>query len=334
MERGQPKDPLKITDELTLPRTFPLALVVKARPFDQKKGGAKKLRALHELEIFLAGNAFNHGTYFGEFELEDEDDFEFKTAVGVLGYHPHPLLNIVGGKGSVFHADPYDSLADMRRLTRNSRQALTQGFSTKVPLADEHQMVSLYGRETAWNKLFYSLTYSADVDDNEGGGPKDVSARLALDIFPDLTIGGFLYTGRQNQTSGGVTKKLNFSRAGIDAQVQLLGDLNLLGAYLRGKDDIFAGGDERNNAWYVETFYTIKKDTLHDLGIPLFMVVPLVRLDSYEKNGRDKFNDLTLNLGFYPWQNVKLFVEYFTSLERPAGVATDWRWTVQLAVGF
>ena len=334
MERGQPKEQLTISDELTLPRTLPLALVAKFRPYDKRKGGEEKLRALHELEIFFAGNAFRYGSFFGELELEDENDFEVETAVGVVGFHPHPLLNLVLGKGSVFHADPYDSLSNARRLTRSSRAPMAQGFSTKVTLEDEHQMVGLYGRETAWKKLFYSLTYSADVGDPEGEGPKDFSGRLAFDILSDLTIGGFFSTGSQDTTSGGVTRELDFQRVGVDAQARF-GGLNLLGAYLRGKDDLFKGGDESNNAWYAEAFYTIGKDSLGPLGLPLVMVVPVVRVDRFEKNdGKDTFTDLTLNLGLYPWQNVKLFVEYFTSLDRPSGVKSDWRWTVQAAVAF
>lgn len=334
MKRGEPKDQLKITDELTLPKTIPLAIAVQSRPFDQKKGGDEKLRALHELEIFIAGNAFQYGSYFAELELEDENDFEVELGHAVAGFHPHQLFNLVVGKGSVFGTDPYDSLSNMRRLTRNRRAPMNQGYSTGVALGNEVQMVSLYGRETAWNRLFYTLTYSADVADNEGEGPKDFSGRLAFDILPDLTIGGFFSKGSQDKASGGVTKELDFSRVGIDAQARF-GGLNLLGAYLRGKDDIFNGGDESNNAWYAEAFYTIGKDDLRAIGIPLFMVVPILRVDRYEKNdGKDTYADLTANLSCYPWQNVKLGVEYFTSLDRPSGVKSDWRWTVLLTLAF
>jgi hypothetical protein len=333
-ERGKPEEQVKINDWLTLPKIFPLALLVKARPFDQRKGGEVKLRALHELEIFFAGNVFKYGSFFGELELEDENDFEVDLAVGVAGFHPHQLFNIALGKGNVFHVDPYDTLTNMRRLTRSSRQPFAQGFPAGVPLQDEHQMLSLYGRETVWNKLFYSLTYSADVADKEGEGPKDFSGRLAFDILPNLMIGGFISTGAQNTTSGGVKKELDFRRVGIDLQARF-GGLSLLGASLWAKDDKFTGGDESNNAWYVEAFHTIGADSLRAIGIPLHMVVPIVRVDRYEKkDGKDKFTDLTLNLSFYPWQNVKLYAEYFASLERPSGVASDWRWTVQAELAF
>lgn len=333
-DRGQPEEQVKMNDWLTLPKVFPLALVLKSRPFDQKKGGPEKLRALHELEIFFAGNAFKYGSFFVELELEDENNFEVETAVGVAGFHPHQLFNIVLGKGNVFHADPYDSLSNMRRLTRSRREPMNQGFSTGVTLQEELQMVSLYGRETVLNKLFYSLTASADVADNEGAGPKDFSGRLAFDILPNLMIGGFISTGSQNITSGGVKKELDFRRVGIDLQARF-GKLSLLGAALWAEDSIFTGGDESKNAWYAEAFYTIGEGDLRAIGIPLSMVVPIVRVDQYEKKGvKDNFTDLTLNLSFYPWENVKFFVEYFTSVERPSGVASDWRWTVQAELAF
>lgn len=333
-DRGKPEEQVKINDWLTLPKIFPLALVVKSRPFDQKKGGKVQLRALHELEIFFAGNAFQYGSFFGELELEDETDFEVETAVGVVGFHPHQLFNIVVGKGSVFHTDPYNSLSNARRLTRSRREPLNQGFSTGVTLQDEHQMVGLYGRETILNKLFYSFTYSADVADKLGEGPKDYSGRLAFDILPNLMIGGFGSGGSQNTTSGGVTKELDFRRVGIDLQARF-GGLNLLGAALWAEDNIFKGGDESKNAWYAEAFYTIGEKELRAIGIPLSMVVPIIRVDQYEKKGvKDGFTDLTLNLSFYPWENVKFFVEYFTSVDRPSGVPDDWRWTVEAAVGF
>jgi len=94
-DRGQPEEQVKMNDWLTLPKVFPLALVLKSRPFDQKKGGKVQLRALHELEIFFAGNAFKYGSFFVELELEDENNFEVETAVGVAGFHPHQLHRFV-----------------------------------------------------------------------------------------------------------------------------------------------------------------------------------------------------------------------------------------------
>lgn len=335
LERGSPKGIQKITEALHLPVAFPFAMVVKSRPFDQKRADeSSMLRALHELELFVAGSVFNQGSFFAEFEMEDEENFEFEMGHAVGGYHPHPLLNLVVGKSHVFHVDPHDTLTNARRLTRSSRQAWNQGFSTGVKLQEEVQMVSLYGRETLADKLFYSVTYSADVDDNEGQGPKDWTGRLVLDILPDLSLGAFLSGGEQRKTSGGVTEDLEFTRWGFDLQTRFQ-DINLLVAWMGADDDIFAGGSEQNNAWYLEAFYTVRQKALKSIGLPGFMLVPIARFDQYEKtDGKDDFRDLTLNLSWYPLENLRIYTEYFTSVDRPPDKDREWRWTVQVEFGF
>ncbi|MFQ5829587.1 MAG: hypothetical protein ACE5JD_10605 [Candidatus Methylomirabilia bacterium] len=331
--RGAPKEMKKISG-LSIPVTYPLATVVKLRPYDKKREGDTKLRALHEVEVFFAGNAWDLGSFFTELELEDETGFEVELGHAVAGFHPHPLVNLVMGKGTVFHADAHDTLTNDRKLTRSSRQPLNQGASTGVKLKNAIQMVSLYGRETLANKLFYSVTYSADASDNEGAGPKDWTGRLVLDILPDLSLGGFITDGEQGMTSGGVTRDLDFTRYGFDLQARFQ-DLSFLGAWVRAEDDIFAGRDEENNFSYLEAFYTVPEKVLKSMGVPGVRVVPLTRLDLYEKSdGRDDFADLTFNLGYYPWDNVRLYTEYFTSVDRPAGKDKEWRWTVQVEFGF
>ena len=339
--RGEPKAMKNVGKLADLPVTFPLALVTKFRPYDKKRDGDTKLRALHEVELFVAGNAWNYGSFFTEFEMEDEDDFEFKLAHAVGGVHPHPLVNLVLGKTQVFHVDPHDTLTNARKLTRSSRQALTQGGSAGVKLSDDVQMVSLYGRETLVNKLFYSVTYSADTGDNEGAGPKDWTGRLVLDILPldalpdvNLSVGGFITTGQQEITVGGVKTDLDFTRYGFDLQAQYEG-LNLLGAYVKADDDILAGGDEQNNLWYLEAYYVVDDKVLDGIGIPGVSIVPTVRVDRYEKtDGHDDFTDLTVNLSYYPWDNVRVYTEYFNPLDAPTGTAKEWRWTVQVEIGF
>ncbi len=340
-ERGKPKEMKNIGTLGDIPITFPWAMVVKGRPYDKKENGPTQLRALHELEFFIAGNAWNYGSFFAEIESEDEENFEVELSHAVGGIHPHPLLNLVLGKAPVFHVDPHDTLSNGRRLTRSSRQALVQGESTGVALDTAVQMVSLYGRETLFNKVFYSVTYSADRNDNEGEGPKDWTGRVVADILPldavpnvNLSVGGFITSGAQDVTSAGVTKSLDFKRYGFDLQAQVKG-LNLLGAFVRAQDDIFAGGDEHNNLWYIEGFYTINREILDNIGIPGVRIVPIVRVDRYEKtDGTKDFTDLTLNLSYYPWENVRLYTEYFDNLDAPPGTNKQWRWTVQVEIGF
>ncbi len=89
-----------------------------------------------------------------------------------------------------------------------------------------------------------------------------------------------------------------------------------------------ATGDEQNDAWYTQVLYVFEKNAR-----PL--VVPLVRYDGFEKNdGRDQFNELTLNVTYYFTQNIKGFVEYWDQLDVPDGVTQDRRSTVQIAAAF
>lgn len=333
--RGEPKAMKNLGKLTDLPITFPAAALIKLRPYDKKKDGETKLRALHEVELFFAGNAWKYGSFFAELELEDETDFTVELPHAVAGVHPHPLANLVLGKGTVFFADPHDTLNNARKLTRSSRQALVQGESTGVSLADNVQMVSFYGRETLFNKGFYSATYSADTGDSEGEGPKDWSGRLVFDVLnPHLSVGGFITGGQQATTVGAITRKLDYSRYGFDLQGQYEG-LNVLGVYERAKDDIFTGGDEKNNLWYVEAFYAVDETVLESIGIPGALVVPTIRFDGYQKSdGVDDFLDFTFNLSYYPWENVRVYTEYFTPLDVPTGTAKEWRWTVQVEIGF
>lgn len=65
------------------------------------------------------------------------------------------------------------------------------------------------------------------------------------------------------------------------------------------------------------------------------MLVPSVRFDHFEKNdGRDGFDEITLNLTYYLHENVKIFLEYFNQLDIPSGQETDSRVMLQVEAGF
>ena len=61
---------------LIMEQVFPWGALTKLRPYDQKQGSGAKLRAFHELELFIAGNITENFSYFTEVESEDETDFE------------------------------------------------------------------------------------------------------------------------------------------------------------------------------------------------------------------------------------------------------------------
>lgn len=328
MTRGEPEGREEI-ERLVLPSTFPLAAVIKSRPYDKSRGRDTRLRAIQELEVFFAGNFARYGSVFAELEMEDEADYAPELA-GTFGLHPHQLFNVIAGKATTLAADPYDTLSNMRRTTRNRRLALNQAGSAGVRIDDDVPMIAIYGRDTAVNRVFWSAAYSADVGDPEGEGPKDFTGRLVVDVSNNLSVGGFVMAGAQERTIEAVTRDLDYTRYGIDAQATYA-DLTVLAVFVRARDDVFHGGRENNNAWYTEFFYTIGLD---GVDLPGVMLVPIVRLDSYERADGTNFSDLTLNLSYLPWENTKAFVEFTRAVDRPTQGPKDWRVIGQFVLAF
>ena len=336
--RGEPEK-FETIGDLNIPVTFPWAILTKFRPYDHQEGGPTKIRSLHEIELFIAGNAWDYGSYFAELELEDETGFEVELAHGVGGFHPFQWGNLLLAYSPVFHCDPYNTLNNGRKLTRSSRQALVNGESSGVAIDSTSQNVEVCGRDPWINKVFYEAAYSADVDgDFEGEGPKDVSGRLMVDILPldavpdvDLSVGGFVINGHQNLGAG---MQPHFTRYGVDLQAAYKG-ANLLFAYVRAEDDRPGTWLATNNLWYVEGFYAFDRDNLKSIGLPGAMIAPIFRVDRYEENdGTEDFTDLTLNLSYYPWDNVRLYTEYANTVSAPSSDDEKWRVTVQVEVAF
>lgn len=70
-------------------------MVVKARPFDKKgNGGEAKLRAIHEVEIMVAGTAWRDVSVFFELEGEDEENFEVSVTTAAVTWTPFPGFNL------------------------------------------------------------------------------------------------------------------------------------------------------------------------------------------------------------------------------------------------
>lgn len=319
--RGQPQGQTELNDYLSLPTVPPVAVVLNSRPYDRQKDRDAKLQALHEFEVMVAGNFSKFGSFFSELEMEDANGFDPELAAGWAGLHLHQMLNVVGGAGPAFTADPYNTLRDSLRLTRGRPSIFEKGTAAGAPrLRDNEQFVSAYGRDPIINKIFYLFSYAADRDDPEGEGAQDLLGRLAIDLLPELTIGGFAITGRQSISGG--EEDQDFQRWGVDGNLELAG-LTLRSAWLRAEDDGATGlpgmTSQENDVFYGEVFYTLRGDLLANLPVPLFQVVPLLRIDSYEKNdGDNDETDLTANLGVYVTENFRANFEYFTSLDHPA----------------
>jgi hypothetical protein len=313
-----------ISDFLYWDKYFPASAVLVARPYDKRDSGDEKLRALHEVELMFAGVIYNDVSGFLEIEAEDETDFDPTVEIAAVSYHANKALNVQFAWSPVTFFDPYDTWSHIRRLTRGSYATIDQAFGgadANGRLRFSRQNAALYGRPL--DALFYSVGISGVAEDSEGNNPKNLMGRLAFDAMKSATLGLFLLDGEDEATNRA------FSRSGVDFQADLLDNrLRVMGAYLKAKDDRATTGEDKNDAWYAQAFYTFK-----DKEKPTW--VPLVRLDSYERaNGNDKYDELTLNLGYYFTQNVKGYVEYWKQLDVPAGRVEDNRWTVQLYVAF
>jgi len=117
--------------------------------------------------------------------------------------------------------------------------------------------------------------------------------------------------------------EVDFTRVGVDLQVEIGDSFNLLAAYLASKDDLPGNLEEKNNSFYGEMFWVFYNTKLNS---PAF--VPLVRIENYERsNGDISFTDISLNLSYYVTQNVRLSVEYWSNLSTPDGVDNNNRIT-------
>lgn len=334
-----------ISDFLHLDKYFPVSAIMKARPYDKKNSGDKRIRALHEVEIFVGGVLYKNISGFFEMEAEDEDlnarGFELGIPHAVITYNHSKALNVSASWASLMVNDPYDTYTG-HKLTRSSYSVTSQAFGgadAGGKIGSERQMLSVHGRP--FDSLFYTFGISGVADDPEGENPRTVLARLAWDITPNAMVGLLAIKG---ECEGRPDKAAvpdesfkedspclvdrDFSRYGIDAQVDI-GDFRVQGAYIRAKDDNSDATDTlKNDAWYVQARYTMRNN-----GRPTF--VPLIRFDNYEKSdGRDKYKEVTLNLGYYFTQNVRGFIEFWDRYDTPSGVAGDDRLTLQIDAAF
>lgn len=332
LDRDEEPDEV-LSDFLEWDKSFPIGAHIKARPYDKQDSGDEKLRAIHEVEVLVAGVLYKNVSGHFEVEAEDEDDFEPSIAGASIGYHHSKAINLQFIWGPLHGWDPYDTYG-VRSLTRGDPAVVDQpygGADNNEGLSTRRQMVALYGRPS--ERLFYSLGRSGVAGDAEGVNPNNIHGRLAFEFRPDIMVGLFGVEGKWEDTATNIDR--DFSRYGIDAQAEfplsfgpLSGNLRLQGVYLQAEDERATNGQEDNTAWYGQGWYAVTKGDR-----PTW--VPLIRFDNYERNdGREDFQELTLNLGYYFTENIKAFAEYWDQLDVPSGVDEDSRFTLQLEVAF
>jgi hypothetical protein len=337
---------IPVSDYLEL-GSFPISARVISRPFDKKDSGDAMARAIHEVEVFIAGAVGRNWSTFFEFEAEDENNFEPEVAPAVLTYNLHPMLNIQAAWGPAFWADPYSTLTDNRRLTRGRPAVIERTFGgadgVDGALNSNRQTVSITGR--LFDRLFYLVGVNGEAGDSLGLEASNFHGRLAFDITPDIMVGGFGLrgdTGSHTETSivtdpaTGFLKEVSetfpdrsYERWGFDAQADFKSEFGLSrvwGAFVHARDDdALDVADEENNAFSIQGLHIFRTKE----GKPIWM--PLVRYDRYEKNdGSQDFDEMVFHVSYYPWQNVRAYLEYWNQIGVPSGVADDDRITLQV----
>ncbi len=306
-----------------------------ARPYDKKDSGKVKLRSIQEVELFVTGAIDDNFSGFFAIEAEDENDFIAEVSTAKLAYRHSNAINIQMSWAQVFESDPYSFLRNSMRLTRGRPSIIDQRFnSSQDRLRDVRQNFTLTGRIAG--SLFYSASYTGASRNAEGEDASGIALRAAYDITPDIMIGVFHWSGEDNGVNTGAPATsrppIDYSRTGFDFQVDMA-STRISGGYVQATDDNYQAGnvvgENDNIAMSVQAYHTFRTKS----GKPGW--VPLIRYDSYEINdGRDQFDELTLNVGYYIQENTKGFIEYWDQINTPNGTTGDSRLTVQLQVGF
>ncbi len=322
-----------ISDFLHFDSYLPASAVFKIRPYDKKNDGDEKLRALHEVELMVAGRLYKNVSGYFELEAEDEDTnargFEVGVSDAWLTYTHSDAVKLQATWGSLLATDPYDTYSGARRLTRGTQSVIARSFGgadAGGSLDTSRQSLSVFGRPM--ENVYYSVGVAGVADDAEGVNPGTIYGRVAVDVMPDVMVGLLYLDGKCETGATNCAVDRDYTRFGIDAQADI-GNARVMAAWLSADDDNAAATSEvENDAWYLQGEYVIKKD-----GRP--QIVPLLRIDSYEtNNGADDYMSATLNVGYYFTQNIRGFAEYFREFDVPSTDSEDKRFTLQLEAGF
>ncbi len=325
---GSDRGNIKVSENLQFDRNFPMSLALIARPYTDSKSGTRETRAIHEGELYAGGEIFKNISGYLELEAEGEDGYGMVLSQAQVTYNRSPAFNAQTGYGPTLMADPYDTYADMRRLTANHFEMFNRkggNADNNDKLRHSRQQVSVYGRA---NKLFYYGGIGGLTGDNVGSDSSIYFGRIAYDITPTMMLGGMALKGScKISDCTAATQTRSFTRYAIDGQFDI-DNFRLTGVFMQTQDDSNAGVEESNDSYYLQAFYIVQEN-----GRPTW--VPLLRVEGYEENnGNNKYSLATASISYYFEENVKGFIEYQSIYDTPVGVATDNNVTVQLEVVF
>jgi len=325
----------KLTDHLYLEKLPPISVRVFGEPVRFGKGGEEEeggaageeteaeiaISPAAEFELLTAGNFGSYGSYFVEFEAEDEGDFAAEGA-GQVGYHMAPTFNVMGGWGGVFHIDPYNSLKDGgHRLSLAHKAGLMTPTPMGFGLHSDAYFLTLYGRA---DLLYYAVGYTGDPGNVEGNDARNFTARVAADFNENFSVGAFGWIGLkrdfEDPEDPTMTYSGSFEKAGVDANFdvdQLHGDAVFMVHHSKVE-----GATATDYGALAEVFYTYQMD-----GRPIFM--PLARID-YKTDGDGEDTDVSgaLQASTYVFENARLGVEGDFDISKPSGEEKAWLFSV------
>lgn len=327
---GHLESPTKvISQDLKWNESLPISVMLVSRPYDKKNSGKQKIRALHEVELMVAGPMGDKMSSFIEIEAEDEDlnarGFATGISSAVLTYNAHESAHVQFSWASATWFDPYNSYSNHLRMTRGTYSVIDQSFGgadNGGKLKSNRQNIAVYGRLAS--SLFYGVGISGDAGDSEGVNGHTVTLRVAYDVIPSLTIGALSINGTCTVNCT-VTRK--YSRSAFDVQSEFSGFTINAVALTANDDNAAATATVKNNAYYVQALYTVKDGARTTWA-------PLLRFDSYEKSGgTEKVNELTLSINYYLTENVRSMLEFW-SKDSDNNANDDDRLTLQLFAAF
>lgn len=321
-----------ISEDLKWDEVLPISVLLVARPYDKKDSGEAKNRALHEVELMVAGPMGEKMSGFIELEAEDEENFESGVHSAALTYNHDEAAHIQFSWGNITWFDPYNSYNDHMRMTRGRNSVVDNEFGgadNAGTIRHARQNVAVYGRPSP--NLFYAIGFSGDAKDSEGEEGSSVVARVAFDVMPSLSIGALAISGTCDQRGDpGDPCELSdrdYSRNALDVQAEI-SNWSINSVYMQATDDNATGtAEEENNAFYLQALYTVRQN-----GRPTW--APLIRFDRYEKNdGQDEINEVTASLNYYFTENIRGMLEYWDR-DGDGTTADDDRVTLQLYAAF
>lgn len=325
---------------------LPIAMAIVSRPFiNNDPGGSAssttEIRAIHEAEVFVGGVFYQKLSGFVEYEAEGEDGFGAVLGGAALNYDFADALHLQLAYGSSFFADPYDTLADHRKLSVEHYNVTNDTFTDNADnggkLRHARQQVSLFGRAFS-DKLFYNIGVGGLTEDNIGSQSRVVFGRLAFDVMPNLMIGTFGMNGtcKTDMTqdfatcdvgSTVATQDRDFTRVGVDLQADI-SQFRLTSVYMSVSDDVINSSQTVDNTdYYIQGVYFA--------NVGGKQMVPLLRYQSSENNdGNDTTNRIIAGLTYYVQDNFKATLELGKDTSVPTGSDESKSAVVQLEAVF